>query len=125
MNNELNPQVQVIDLASITADGDVYGIYLPKKARILNVKLINGANIAQSNTDKAVIALKNGSTVIAQHSTALTGGTGPITANTLTSVPIVSGAEDVAAGSLLNVNYDESGTYAMTNAKVFVEYFFY
>lgn len=126
MNNQLNRHVSVIDLASITADADVFGLYFPQKSKIVSVKLLNGASIAQDDTDKAVIKLMNGSTEIAKHSTALTGGTSALTANVLAAVPLtsaVNGEVEVAAGSLLKVNYDESGTYAMTTAKVFVEWY--
>ena len=120
--------VQIIDLASISADADVFGAYFPQKAKIVSAKLVNGANIAQSDTDKAVVQLKNGSVVLAEHSTALTGGTGALVANTpaamtLASALVVNGGVDVAAGSWLKANYDESGTYAMTNAKLIVEYY--
>ena len=117
--------VQIIDLASISADADVFGAYFPQKAKIVSAKLVNGANIAQSDTDKAVVQLKNGSVVLAEHSTALTGALVANTpaAMTLASALVVNGGVDVAAGSWLKANYDESGTYAMTNAKLIVEYY--
>lgn len=127
-HNANDRQVQIISLGSISADADVYGAYFPQKAKIVGAKLVNGANIAQSDTDKAVVQLKNGSTVLAEHSTALTGGTSALSANvpaamTLASALVANGGVDVAAGSWLKVNYDESGTYAMTNAFVIVEYY--
>lgn len=128
MNNENAKMVQVIDIASITADGDVFGAYFPQKSKITGVKLVNGAGISQSDVNFAVITLKNGATVLATHSTALTGGTGALVANTpavvpLASAQVVNGGVNVPAGAYLNVNYDETGTYAMTSAKVIVEYF--
>jgi len=123
LNNENATNVSVIDLASITADADVYGLYLPRAAKIKSAYLVNGANIAQSDTDKAVITLKNGSTVIATHSTALTSGTSALTANTPAAMTLDSDQATLAAGAYLKVNYDESGTYAMTSAKVFIEWF--
>lgn len=128
MNNQLNKHVSVIDLASITADADTFGAYFPQKSKIVGAYLVNSASIAQSDTDKAVITLKNGSTSIAAHSTALTGGTGALTANTpaamtLDAASLDNGGVNVAAGSYLKVNYDESGTYAMSSAKVIIEWF--
>lgn len=128
MNMENAKHVQIIDIGSITADADVYGAFFPQKSKITGVKLVNGANIAQSDTDKAVIQLKNGSDVLAEHSTALTGGTGALAANvpaamTLASALVSNGGVNVEAGSWLKVNYDESGTYAMTSAKVIIEYY--
>jgi hypothetical protein len=130
MNNELALQTAVIPLASITADGDVYGMYLPRKSKIVSALLVNGAGIAQSDTDKAVITLQEGSNVIATHSTALTGGTSALSANVPAAMTLNSshagygnGGVTVAAGKWLKVAYDESGTYAMTSAFVIVNYY--
>lgn len=123
-NNENQLLTQVLSLGSITADADTFGIFIPQKSRIKSAYLVNGAGIAQSDTDKAVITLKNGSTVIATHSTALTGGTGALSANVPAAMALSSTEADllVAAGTYLKVNYDESGTYAMTGASVIVNY---
>lgn len=126
MNNQLALQTQIIPLASITADADVYGAYFPLLSKIVSAQLVNGANIAQSDTDKAVITLKNGSTTIATHSTALTGGTGALVANTPAAMSLSgssNGGVNVAAGSWLKVAYDESGTYAMSSAFVVINYY--
>ena len=127
MNNANNPQEKIIDLASITADGDVFGAYFDKKAKITSVKLVNGAAIAQSDTNLGVVTLKNGSTSLAAHSTALTGGTSALEANVPAAMPLVgadvNGEVPVAAESYLKVSYDETGTYAMTSAKVLIQYY--
>lgn len=128
LNNQNNKQVQLIPLGSISADADVYGIYLPQKVKITGVKVVNGGAISQSDSDYAVITLKNGSTTLATHSTKLTGGTGALSSNTpaaatLASGLVSNGGVDVAAGSWLKANYDETGTYAMTLAFVIVEYY--
>jgi hypothetical protein len=122
MNNLNNTHVAEIDLANISADGEVFGIFLPKKSIIVSAYLKNGANIAQSDTDKAVVTLQNGATVLATHSTALTGGTGALTANVPAAMTMASSEAQVAAGSYLKAVYDESGTYAMSGAKLIVEY---
>jgi len=125
LNNEANPHVAVVDLGSITTDGDVYGVYLPRKSRIVSVKLVNGADIAQDDSNYAVITLKLGTTVIATHSTKLTGGTSALTANTPASFSLSATDANLvpAANSYLKVNYDETGTYAMTSAKVYIVYY--
>jgi hypothetical protein len=123
-NNENQLLTQVIPLASITADADVYGAFIPQKSKIKSAYLVNGAGIAQSDTDKAVVTLKNGSTVIATHSTAVTSGTGALTANVPAAMTLSATEADllVAAGTWLKVGYDESGTYAMTSAMLIVNY---
>lgn len=123
LNNENNSQVSMIDLGSITADADVYGLFFPKKVKIKSVYLVNAAGISQSDTDYGVIKLLNGSTEIASHSTKLTGGNSALVANTPVAMSKTEANTEVAAGSYLKVNYDESGTYAMTSAKVFVEWY--
>lgn len=126
MNNQNALHTQIIDLGSITADADVYGAYFPQKSKIVSAYLVNGAGISASDTDKAVIDLKNGSTLIARHSTAATGGNGALTANVPAAMTLQSasnGGVNVDAGSWLKVAYDESGTYAMTSAKVIVNYY--
>lgn len=120
--------VQIISLGSISADADVFGAYFPQKAKIVAAKLVNGAGIAQSDSDYGVVKLMNGSTELAKHSTQLTGGTGALSANVpaamvLTSALVANGGVDVAAGSWLKANYDETGTYAMTDAKLIIEYY--
>lgn len=121
MNNENNPQVAVLDIGSISADGDVFGMYFPKKSKIVSAKLVNGAGIAQSDTDFAVVKMTDGSVDYVSHSTALTGGTGALSANVPADMSILE--DDIPAGSYLKANYNESGTYAMTSAKIIVVYY--
>jgi hypothetical protein len=123
LSNENSPNVAVIDLGSITADADTYGLYLPMKAKIKSAYLVNGAGISQSDSDYGVVKLMNGSTVIAQHSTKLTDGTSALVANTPVAMTKTEANTELAAGAYLKVNYDETGTYAMTSAKVFIEWF--
>ena len=121
MNNENNTNVSEISLGSITADGDVYGLYLPKKSKIVGMYLVDTTGIAASDTDYAVVSLKNGSTVIGSYDTRA-AGQGALTALTPKAGAIVAAADVVAAGSYLKVSYDETGTIAMTTAKLFVEW---
>ena len=121
MNNENATQVSVLDLGSITADADVFGMYFPKKSKIVSAKIVNGAGISQSDTDYGIVKLMDGSVEKAKHSTKLTGGDSALVANVPASMVVSD--DDVAAGSYLKANYDETGTYAMTSAKLIVEWY--
>jgi hypothetical protein len=123
-NNENQLMTQIISLASITADADVYGAYFPQKSLIRSAWLVNGANISASDSNKATVSLMDGATLIAIHSTALTGGDS-LSANVPSEMSLSgsTGLPEVAAGTWLKVAYDETGTYAMTNAFVIVNYF--
>lgn len=121
LNNERNPNLSIIELGSITADADVYGLYIPKRARILSVYVVDAAGIAASDTNYVQVSLQVGSTVIAEldsraaHENALV-------ANVPEAANLVSAASLLTAGSYLKVTYNEEGTVAMTTAKVFVEW---
>jgi hypothetical protein len=121
MNNENNPQVAVIDLGSITADGDVYGAYFPKKSKILGVKLVNGANVTADNTNYFQLSLKVGTTEYAEMDSRAAHENG-VTANELKSLNIATD-DEIPAGSLAKISYNEEGTMALTSAKVFIHYF--
>jgi hypothetical protein len=124
-NNESQLMTQVVSLASITADADTYGAFIPQKSRLKSAYVVNGASIAQDDTNKAVITLQLGATVLATHSTALTGGTSALTANVPAAMALSATDANlvIPAGSWLKVAYDESGTYAMTSAFVILNYF--
>ena len=122
INNANQPMVAVIDLGSITADGDVFGMYLPKKSKIVEAKLVNGATINASDTDYAQVSLQLGSTVIAEIDTRAAHENG-LTANTPKSLNVVAAQSTPAAGSYLKATYNEEGTMAMTSAKLIVVYY--
>jgi hypothetical protein len=123
MNNENNPTLVAIHLGSLTTDGTlVPGVHLPKKSKIKSVKLMNGANISASDSNYAQVALKNGSTVVAAIDTRAAHENG-LTANVAKALNIVSGQETQAAASDLSVLYNETGTMALTDAKLIVEFY--
>jgi hypothetical protein len=122
MSNENNPHIVVIDLASLTADTTVPAMNLVKKSVIKSVKFMNGAGIAASDTDYALVNLKAGSTDVATLDTRAAGN-GAVTANVAKAMTLVSGQETQAAGTDLKIVYDESGTMALTNAKLQIEYY--
>lgn len=121
-SNENNPHIVVIDLASLTADTTVPAMNLVKKSVIKSVKFMNGAGIAASDTDYALVNLKAGSTDVATLDTRAAGN-GAVTANVAKAMTLVSGQETQAAGTDLKIVYDESGTMALTNAKLQIEYY--
>ena len=122
MNNELNTNVTAIPLASITADADVFGLYLPKKSKVVGAWLSNGASTSASDTDFCTVALKNGSDTVAEIDTRAAHENG-LTANVPKAMNLVAAEQIIDAGSHLKVTYDESGTFAMTTAVVYVEWF--
>ena len=113
--------VQTIELGSITADGDVRGVYLPQKSKIHDVKIVDGTGIAADDSNYISASLKNGSTVVASYDSR-GANQGAINANTPKSGAIVEGQEIQEAGSYLHASYDETGTVGMANAKLIVVY---
>ena len=122
INNENQPMVAEIALGSITADADVFGMYIPKKSKIVDVKLVNGASITASDTDYVQVSLQLGSNVIAEIDTRAAHENG-LVANTPKSLNVVAAQSLPASGSYLKATYNEEGTIAMTNAKLIVVYF--
>lgn len=121
-NNENNTHLVVVPLGSITADGSLPALYLPKKAYIKSVALINVAAIAASDTDYVQISLQNGSDVIAELDSRAAHENG-IAALTGEPLNMVSAQQSQAAGSSLKVVYNEEGTVAMTLAVLVIELF--
>lgn len=124
MNNENNTHVSEIDLAAITADADVFGLFFPKKSKIKAMWIKNTAQIAASDTDYIIVQLKNGSTVIGSYDSRA-AAQGTIAANTPKAGVIDATADNdlVAAGSYLKANYNEEGTVAMSGGKLIVEWY--
>lgn len=128
LSNANTVMVAEIDLGSISADADTFGAFIPKKSKVIAAYIVNGATITSSDTDKATITLQNGSSVIATHISAITSNTSEIVADVpavmlMNSSLLVMGGVDVAAGSYLKAVYDESGSYAMTSAKLVIVYY--
>lgn len=122
MNNQLNPNVSEIDLGAITADGDVFGLYLPRKSKIIGAWVKNTATIAASDTDYFQLELKNGTTQIAEFDSRAAHENG-VTANTPKAMNLVAANVVVAGGSYLKATYNEEGTMALSGGKLIVEWF--
>lgn len=131
-NNQNNPVAIVVPLGSPSADLTVPAVSTNRRRLVIEkVQIMNGAIIAASDTDYAVINLKNDSTVLASYDSRA-AGEGAIAANVagdfdLDAAVAVDGfsaaALVVEAGQSLSVQYDEtdSGTsVALTNAVVVI-----
>lgn len=122
ISNANNPNVNVIELGSITSAGDVYGLYFPKKSRIVSAYVVDTTGIVASDSNYVQVSLQLGSTVIAEldsraaHENALV-------ALTPKAMNVVTAARDVAAGSYLKATYAETGTVGMTTAKLIVQWY--
>ena len=76
-NNLNNPHVMTIPLGDVSASAVLPAGWFPKKAVLLGAAVINGAALAQSDTNYVDVKLKSGSTVLGELSTKVTavGGT--------------------------------------------------
>lgn len=131
-NSQNVPVVIPVSLGSLTADGTVHAVKVPQKFVVTAFKLVNGANIAASNTDYALVQLKAGSTVLAQYDTRA-AGQGALVANVagvgaLTGAVATPGFKDpavvVAKNTDLTVVYDETDSgaaIALTLGKAYIE----
>lgn len=126
-NQQLNPFCINVTLGSLATDALVPVVKAPKKMVIQKIELLNGANVAASNTDFVVLNLKAGATLLAQYDSRA-AGEGAITANV--SAPLgLDGATKVeghrelalviAKGTEIQFQYDETdagSNVALTNA---------
>lgn len=123
MNNENNRHVVMVNLGSMTTDASVVpALHLPQKSYIKSVKLLNGAGISADNSNYATLTLKKGSTVVASLDTRA-ANEGAVTANVAKAFTVVSGQETQDALSDLTLTYNETGTMALTNAQLAIEYY--
>jgi len=89
------------------------------KARIVAVSLVVDATATAHASNYTDLALQNGATVIASHSTA-TGGDGTLTAGTAVPLSIVAGTDVVADGDVLSLTKTDSGTGVAAQSTVTV-----
>lgn len=125
ISNQNSPITIAIHLGSLTTDGALLpAMYLPKKAHLVSAHLMNGATHAASDSNYFQVALKNGSTVVAEMDSRAAHENG-IVANVAKALNIVSGQEEQAAAASLSLLYNETGTVALTDAKLILSYFPY
>lgn len=120
LNNENNPLLVSIHLGSPDADALLPALYLLKAGKLLGAWLINGADLAASDTDYVQLELKSGSTILAELDTRAAHENG-LSEDVAKALNLVAAEVDRAAGETLTVNYNEtdSGTsVALTDAKL-------
>lgn len=125
LSNENNPHIHCIPLGSSTADAVTLAGVSNKAITVKGVNLLNAGSVAASDTDYLKIELKKGSTIVAELDSRAAHENG-IAANTKEPLNLVSSSvSEVAASSVLSVNYDEtdSGTaVALTGAILCIDY---
>lgn len=122
-SNENQPFSVALALGSLTTDATLLpAMYLPKKSKLVSVHVMNGATVAADNSNYFQLALKNGSTVVAEMDSRAAHENG-VTANVAKALNLVSGQELQDAGSSLSLLYNETGTVALTNAILVLTYF--
>lgn len=118
-NNSNNPQILHIPIGAVAADVTKQLGILSRKARLVRMSLLDPTGVAASDANKLKASLMAGATLLAEYDTALTGGDGPLVANTwahapekdvempantaLTLIVDVTGTGALAAGSLLQL----------------------
>lgn len=121
-NNENNPHTVSVNLGSLgTDDTQVPVIYFSKKTKIKSIRLVNGdAAIAASDSNYVEVSVKNGSTVVAELDSRAAHENGLVA---LTSKAMNVVVDELAAGTDLHFDYQETGTVTLTDAKLVIEYF--
>lgn len=123
LSNENNSQVSVVHLGSLTTDATaIPAIHFPKRSKIKSVKLMNGALIAASDSNFCQVALRRGTTVVAELDTRAAHENG-LAANVAKALNLVDAESEPAAGTDLNLLYNETGTVGLTDAKLVIEHY--
>lgn len=115
-----NTQDLVIHLGTQAASVLLPGSVLSRRARIKQVSLVNGANVAASDTNYLQISLKNGSNVIAELDTRAAHENG-LALNTKEALNLVEAYLEQAKDAVLTVDIVAGGTVTTTNAKLVVQ----
>ncbi len=123
-SNANNPVLLTIAAGSLTTDGTVIpAFYLPRKFVLLSAKLLNGANIAASDSNFCTLTLKVGTTAFASLDTRA-ANQGAVTLNVGLAFAVAAAYdngshadEPVEAGNV-TLTYAETGTVALTNSVV-------
>ncbi len=108
-DNEKNPLVIVIPVGTRGSDITIPGGRIPYKSKLKSAYLVDKAGIAASNTDYAILQLKVGSSVLASYDTR-SAGQGALAANVSKSMSLTAADQEIAAGSDLLVDYNETDT---------------
>ena len=116
-NNQNNPPLAVVYLGTISDAGDYPVCHLPRKFVLVGAKLLNQADITESDTNYVTLTLKNGATPLGSLDTKA-ANEGGVTKNVSKDFTMVADAQELAAGSDLKVAYAEGGTGTLTLAQL-------
>jgi hypothetical protein len=127
MSTKRNSQAGVKELIAITFDhgstttDTTHTIFKAMDAlEVVKVEYINVTGLAEDASDFFALSLKNGSTVIATHSTE-TGEEGSIAANTFTTLALEASPNPVLdAGDVLSLDLNETGTATLPAGRLVV-----
>ncbi len=121
-SNHRNPITLIVPLGSPSADAVVCAGVVHRKSKLIAAYIQNGAAIAASDTNYLIGQLKNGSTVLAALDTRAAAQNG-LADKVGKAMVNASSDVEIAAGSSLTFNYDETdaGTnVALTSAVMVV-----
>lgn len=124
LSNENNKFSLVLNLGDINVTTTFMALQTERKMKITKFLVGDGTGIAQNDSNYAVVALKNGATLIADYSTKLTGGDGALVANTPAEGTIESGQDTQAADSVLTLVATLTGTTTLDKLFVQVDGFY-
>lgn len=114
--NDMTSFIIPIVLGDINADTNALCFKAPKAMKIKSVYFGVGSNVAQSDSNYVVAALKNGASTVADYSTKTTGGDGALTADTPVTVPLETGEDTIDAGDIIKLDIDLTGTTILNEA---------
>lgn len=117
LNNDNNLQCVSINLGSLTADTSdpLPALYCERGIEVKSAQLINNADIAASDSDYISISLKSGSDEIAELDSRAAHENG-LSKAVAEQLNVVAAEAEREAGETLTVDYQETGTIALTNA---------
>lgn len=121
VNNENNPNLSVIEIGSPSATGDIYGLYIPSRAKILSVHIVDSAGIAADVANYAKFELKSGATVLSSYDSRA-ASQGALVANVPKDSVLTSDASLLPKGSYLKLSYTKTGSVSPTAAKAFINW---
>lgn len=126
VSNENNPQVAVISIGTQGTDNTQLGVmHFPKKSIIKSIKLMDNLGVAASDSNYVEVSVKNqsGDAVIAELDSRAAHENG-LAAKVAKALNLADSAGvEVAAGTNLYFDYQETGTVTLTAAQLFIEYY--
>lgn len=120
-SNETNPNLSVIEIGTPSSTADVYGLYIPSRAKILSVSIVDSLGIAADVSNYAKFELKSGSTVLSYYDSRA-ASQGALVANVPKDSVLTSDAALLPKGSYLKLSYTKTGSVSPTAAKAFINW---